>query len=235
MGRGHYHGKKDGSQYHEYPRRDRSPHEWQNNQGDYQYDYHYSQRTPVHTYSRFSPLRDEYSREPYNSHYSHMDREHDQYNRSPFNYNQTYPRPSQAGGFPRETKGYNRGPEQSVSLEGGSMPGKRKRIKDEGIFHLSHATFTDAEKLTLDKGLKKKLNKFATFIGAQKVIRKLNIQRHFIINSTKPSHTDERRGTVHSGLANPSLFNPPGPIAPSINVFWDLVLKDLDHLPKKNT
>lgn len=40
-------------------------------------------------------------------------------------------------------------------------------------------------------------------------------------------------GTVHSGLANPSLFNPPVPAAPAVNIFRDLVLKDLPDLPIK--
>lgn len=44
----------------------------------------------------------------------------------------------------------------------------------------------------------------------------------------------ESGGTVHSGLSKPSLFNPPNPIALSINVFRDFALKDLEKLPTKN-
>lgn len=40
-------------------------------------------------------------------------------------------------------------------------------------------------------------------------------------------------GTVHSGLSNPSLFNPSVPVASSVNVFKELVLKDLKSLPVK--
>lgn len=38
---------------------------------------------------------------------------------------------------------------------------------------------------------------------------------------------------MHSGLSNPSLFNPPAQMAPAINMFRDLVLKDLATLPPK--
>lgn len=37
----------------------------------------------------------------------------------------------------------------------------------------------------------------------------------------------------HSGLSNASLFNPPGALAPSIRVFRDVLLKDLDEMPIK--
>lgn len=36
-------------------------------------------------------------------------------------------------------------------------------------------------------------------------------------------------------MSNPSLFNPPSTTASSIKVFRDLVLKDLESLPKKRT
>lgn len=85
---------------------------------------------------------------------------------------------------------------------------EKKNINDKGIFNLSHATFSDAEKLILDKGLKyvppKKLNKFSTIIDVQKFIRKLNIQRHFIINPLRPATQESVGNTVHSGLSNPS-------------------------------
>lgn len=40
-------------------------------------------------------------------------------------------------------------------------------------------------------------------------------------------------GTVHSGLSNPSLFNPPVPTAPAVTIFKNLVLKDIATLPIK--
>lgn len=39
---------------------------------------------------------------------------------------------------------------------------------------------------------------------------------------------------LHSGLSNASLFNPPGALAPSLKVFRDVVLRDLDQMHIKN-
>lgn len=66
-----------------------------------------------------------------------------------------------------------------------------------------------------------------------KYVRKLNVQRYILSNPSRPSTVEITSHTVHSGLANPSLFNPPCSTAPSIKVFRDLVLKDLDKLPSK--
>lgn len=62
---------------------------------------------------------------------------------------------------------------------------------------------------------------------------RLNIQRHFLTQPSRVSRRTGRNGNVHSGLSNPSLFNPPGIMAPSIIVFRSLVLQDLDKLPNK--
>lgn len=90
--------------------------------------------------------------------------------------------------------------------------------------------------MVLEKGLKfvppKRLNKFTTFIDIQKYVRKLNVQRYIIPNPIR-SQNEVASHIVHSGLSNPSLLNPPGPIAPSIKVFRDLVLQDLDKLSMK--
>lgn len=78
---------------------------------------------------------------------------------------------------------------------------------------------TDAEKLTLDKDLKfvppKEFNKFGTFIDVQKYIRKWNIQRQFIAKPTKPQSVAASGGAVST--------------ASYINVFGDLILKDLER------
>lgn len=99
--------------------------------------------------------------------------------------------------------------------------------------------FTEAEKLVLDKGLKfvppRKLNTFSTFIDIHKYMGKLNVQRYVASNPSRPSHLQISSHTVHSGLTNPLLFNPPVPTASSIKVFRDLVLKDLEDLPNKRT
>ncbi|XP_077341766.1 suppressor of cytokine signaling 5 isoform X1 [Lithobates pipiens] len=62
-----------------------------------------------------------------------------------------------------------------------------------------------------------------------KFVRRLNIKRYMLGN---PIQENNRSSPVfqHSGLANASLFNPPGTLAPSIKVFRDLVLKDLDGM-----
>ena len=106
-----------------------------------------------------------------------------------------------------------------------------------GIFNLSSAEFTNAEKVVLDKGLKfvpsRTLNKFNTFIDVQKFVRKMNIQRYFTSNPCRPSLPEVTTEIIHTGLSNPSLFNPSCPIAPSVKVFRDLVIKDLEELPVK--
>lgn len=88
------------------------------------------------------------------------------------------------------------------------------RLNDNGIFNLSTATFNDSEKVVLNKGLKyvpaKQLNKFSTFIDIQKYVRKLNIQRYFLSNPTRPSLPESASSVVHSGFSNHSLFNPSG-------------------------
>lgn len=67
----------------------------------------------------------------------------------------------------------------------------------------------------------------------QKCIWKLNIKRHFLSTPTNNSIVNTQSDILHSGLSNPSLFNPPGNTAPAINVFRNLVLNDLEKLPNK--
>lgn len=97
QGRGR--GKKDNSQHYNHYRHDQSPYGRQVNHNEHFYDQYNLQRTPVHTYNRFSPLREGRSREVYDYQYAYMDREENHYNRSPFNYNQNHPGPSHMGGF----------------------------------------------------------------------------------------------------------------------------------------
>lgn len=93
---------------------------------------------------------------------------------------------------------------------------------------------TEEETTVLDKGLKyvpsKKLDKFHTFIDIHKYIRKLNVQRYILANPVANHNVLINPGPIHSGLCNPSLFNPPVPASLSINIFKDLVLGDLDAL-----
>ena len=102
---------------------------------------------------------------------------------------------------------------------------------------MSTKVFTQDELSVLDKGLKfappKRLDKFGTFIDIQKYIRKINIQRYLITNPIRNEPRAATSGTVHSGLRNPSLFNPSVPAAAAVNIFKDLVLKDLAEIPDR--
>lgn len=60
-------------------------------------------------------------------------------------------------------------------------------------------------------------------------IRKLNIKRYLLSNPIKDPQI-LREDVRHSGLSNASLFNPPGSLAPSLGVFRELVVKDLETL-----
>lgn len=95
-------------------------------------------------------------------------------------------------------------------------------MNDVGIFNLSQTTLTDQEKLVLNHGLKfappKPLNKFGVFMDIQKYIRKLNSKCHLISNPIVTCRSEDD-GIRHSGLANASLFNPPGILAPFIGDF----------------
>lgn len=88
----------------------------------------------------------------------------------------------------------------------------------------------------LDKGLKfappRSLSKFRTYMDMHKYVRKLNIKRYLASN---PVRSDLGVGSQfqHSGLSNAPLFNPPGVMAPSIRVFRDVVLRDLEDIKVK--
>lgn len=104
---------------------------------------------------------------------------------------------------------------------------------------MSSKVLSKEEFITLDKGLKfvlpKKLDKFYTFIDVHKFIRKINIQWYLASNPCERFDRAATSGTVHLGLSNPSLFNPPVPVAPAVSIFKDLVLSDLAQLPIKKT
>lgn len=62
-----------------------------------------------------------------------------------------------------------------------------------------------------------------------KYIRKLNIKRYMLSNPIAPQ-TVGLNTIRQSGLANASLFNPPGGLSASLRVFRDVLLRDLDRL-----
>lgn len=69
-------------------------------------------------------------------------------------------------------------------------------------------------------------------MDVHKFVRKLNIKRYM---ASKPTQSVGITSNEfhHSGLSNASLFNPPGAMAPSLKVFKDVVLRDLEQLPLK--
>lgn len=126
--RGKGRGYRDPSWNHDQYGPDRSPWrkgQYQERQYD-QRDYYYPQRTPIRTYNRYSPLREDRSRD-YNPHFPYRQNDPTHYDRSPFSYNQQQPGPSSSAGFPKEPERYKRSIEPNVGPEGGGIPEKRKR------------------------------------------------------------------------------------------------------------
>lgn len=79
----------------------------------------------------------------------------------------------------------------------------------------------------LDKGLKhapiKNLNKFYTYTGIQKYIRKINIKKYIMNNPYRSANTTQ----------NNSLYNPQVSDNQHIDVFKKLVLQYLESLKLK--
>ena len=67
------------------------------------------------------------------------------------------------------------------------------------------------------------------YMDVHKYVRKVNIKRYF---ASIPGNTGTRvqQEYHHSGLSNASTFNPSGVMAPSLRVFRDVVLRDLDKI-----
>lgn len=116
---------------------------------------------------------------------------------------------------------------------------KAKRTGLSGIYNLSKVTLTQKETNILNAGLKcttKPMNKFNIYIDIHKYVRKLNIKKKILSNNfnLRTKKTVETVG-IDSGLKNRSLFNPPQPANHQVEVFKQLVLKDLNRLePKKS-
>lgn len=78
------------------------------------------------------------------------------------------------------------------------------------------------------------MNKFNVYIDAHKFIRTLNMKRYFLSHPTDTSNRITRpTGKVDSGLKNKSIFNPQISNNHYIEVFKNLVLKDIEVLPLK--
>lgn len=69
-------------------------------------------------------------------------------------------------------------------------------------------------------------------MDVHKYVRKLNIKRYMLSNPIVDRSTTNSE-FHHSNLSNASLFNPPGALAPSLRVFRDVVLRDLELIKTK--
>ena len=101
-----------------------------------------------------------------------------------------------------------------------------------GIFNLSGVDLTEDEIRVLDKGLKfapvRNLNKFETYVSVQKYIRNLNLKKYFLSNPVIKNNIAVT--SHHSTLRNKSVFNPQYTDTKHLDVFRNLVCKDLDSL-----
>lgn len=70
-------------------------------------------------------------------------------------------------------------------------------------------------------------------MDVHKYVRRINVKRHFASITAKPGELVQHE-FQHSGLANASTFNPPGVLAPSLKVFRDVVLRDLESIKVTN-
>lgn len=74
------------------------------------------------------------------------------------------------------------------------------------------------------------MNKFDVFVDVQKYIRKLSIKRHFLSKAADRNFISYHDTSyVHTNLRNASTFNPPLANNNKVNLFRDLVLKELEE------
>lgn len=90
----------------------------------------------------------------------------------------------------------------------------------------------------LNLGLKcaprKSMNRFDVYIDTHKFICTLNMKKFFLSHPINTSNrTAAPTGRVDSGLRNKSIFNPQISNNQYIEVFKNLVLKDIEDLPLK--
>lgn len=71
-------------------------------------------------------------------------------------------------------------------------------------------------------------------MDVHKYVRKVNIKHYLLSNPIKGNRVTIDY-VLHSNFSNTSLFNPPGGLAPSLKVFQDVVLRDLDTIKIQNT
>ena len=91
---------------------------------------------------------------------------------------------------------------------------------------------TDDETRVLDRGLKfapiRNMNKFQTYVNVQKYTRSLNMKKYFLSNPIERNSSGITPG--HSNLRNRSTFNPQYTDTRHLDVFRNMVCKDLESL-----
>lgn len=139
-------------------------------------------------------------------------------------------------------------PPRKVNEKGqrGCRAGQRVQQKKEkvngltGIYNLTNVELTKKGMNILNSDLKcavkKSINKFDVYIDIHKCIRKINMKKYFL---GKRTNTDSRVGIptigIESGLRNKSSFNPLQSSNQHVEVFKQLVLRDLEGVaPKRN-
>lgn len=87
------------------------------------------------------------------------------------------------------------------------------------------------EILTLDKGIKfapkKGLNKFKTYVGVQKFIRKLNIKKYYALNPVEKTVINNK----FTSLRNNSVFNPHVANNKYVDLFKKILPQSLNSYP----
>lgn len=118
-------------------------------------------------------------------------------------------------------QGWTQGPKK----EGGRLSNVALTHKETNILHLG-----------LKCGLKRPISKFDVFVDVHKYMRKLNIKKYFLNkNANLVGISGSTSVAVDRGLHNKLLFNPPNMVNQHLEMYKELVLRDLDHItPKKN-
>lgn len=103
---------------------------------------------------------------------------------------------------------------------------KKKRTLGENVVNLSGIELTTEQLAVLDKGLKhapvRNLNKFETYIGIQKYIRKIYIKKYILNNPFQKQNVSIEPSTkpVHSALQNNLVYNPQ--VSDQVNILMSI-------------
>lgn len=107
-----------------------------------------------------------------------------------------------------------------------------------GIYNLSEVELNQKELNILNLGLKctpkKTMNKFEVYIDTKKFVCTLSMKKYFLSHPAAPKNrVTTPSDKVDSGLKNKSIFNPQNSNNHFIEVFKNLVLRDIEQLTVK--